>query len=104
MGFWLYVALFVPYTALVFVYGLGSPWYQSAIGRAFFLSKLALSLLTGFILSIFIFGRYAHLVEVRAGLLTLLGVAAWYQLATVLRIQWEKRRGPDCPQRRSTDI
>ena len=103
MGFWLYVALFVPYTGLVLVYGFGSPWWQSPIGRAFFLSKLALFLLTGFILSIFEFGRYPLLHEVRAGLLTLLGVAAWYQLVTVVRIQWEKRRNP-CPRRRATDI
>jgi hypothetical protein len=87
VGFWLYVALWLPYTALVFVYGIGSPWYSSAIGRAFFLSKLALCLLTSFILSIFLFGRYPWLEEVRAGLLTLLGVAAWYQLVAVLRIQ-----------------
>ena len=104
MGFWLYVALWLPYTALVFVYGIGSPWYRSSIGRAFFLSKLALCLLTSFILSIFIFGLYPLLEEVRAGLLTLLAVAAWYQLVAVLRIQHCKRRDPDAPRRRSTDI
>jgi hypothetical protein len=104
MGMWLYFALWVPYTALTFVYGLGSPWYASAIGRAFFLSKLALCLLTTFILSIFLFGRYEGLEEVRAGLLSLLAVAAWYQLIAVLRIQHCKRRNPDTPRRRSTDI
>jgi len=104
VAFWLYVALWLPYTALVFVYGLGSPWYTSSIGRAFFLSKLALCLLTTFILSVLIFGRYPWLEEVRAGLLTLLAVAAWYQLAAVLRIQHCKRRNPDTPRRRSIDI
>src|SRR5690349_13747543 len=58
MGFWLYMALWLPYTALVIVYGFGSPWYESPIGRAFFLSKLALFLLTTWILSVLEFGRY----------------------------------------------
>lgn len=104
MGFWMYVALWLPYTALVIVYGFGSPWYQSAIGRAFFLSKLALCLLTTFILSILIFGRYPFFQEVRAALLAVLAVAAWYQLITVLCIQHQRRRtNRDCPRRRSTD-
>jgi len=104
VGLWLYVALWLPYTALVFVYGLGSPWWREPIGRAFFLSKLALCLLTSFILSVFVFGRYPWLEEIRAALLAVLGVAAWYQLAAVVRIQHCKRRAPDKPRRRSTDI
>lgn len=104
MGLWLYVALWLPYTALVFVYGLGSPWWRAPIGRAFFLSKLALCLLTSFILSIFVFGRYPWRDEIRAALLAVLGVAAWYQLLAVLRLQRQKRRSRTSPHRRSTDL
>jgi len=103
MGVWLYVALWLPYTGLVLVYGLGSPWWREPIGRAFFLSKVALFLLTSFILSILIFGHYPWFRELRAALLAILCIAAWYQLAVVVGLQRNKRRTPDDPRRRSTD-
>lgn len=91
-AFWLYFAGWLPYTLHVFVYGFGSPWYRSEIGRAFFLSKLALCLVFSFVLTVFVFGQYPWLAEVRAILLGLVACAAWYQLSVTVRIQ--RRRPP----------
>ena len=102
-GFWLYLAVWLPYTLLVIIYGLGSPWYASPIGRAFWLSKLALSLLLTFVLTIWIFGQYPGLSEVRSALMVVLALGAWYQLAVVIRIQRAKRRDRDVNPPRSTD-
>lgn len=103
LGFWLYIFAWLPYTLIAIYYGLGSPWYESAIGRSFWFSKVALSLLLSFVLSVLIFGRYPWLEQIRAGLLTLMGVAAWYQFLTVRRIQREARANPDGHPRRRKD-
>lgn len=102
-AFWLYFAGWLPYTLHVFVYGFGSPWFRSEIGRAFFLSKLALCLVFSFVLTVFVFGQYDGLQVVRAVLLGTVAVAAWYQLSVVIRIQRKARRASPSPQRRSTD-
>lgn len=103
LGFWLYIFVWLPYTLLALYYGLGSPWYESAIGRAFWFSKVALSLLLSFVLSVVIFGRYPWLEQIRAGLLTCMGIAAWYQFLAVRRIQREAKDNPDGHQRRRPD-
>lgn len=103
-AFWLYFAGWLPYTLHVLVYGLGSPWYRSEIGRAFFLSKLALCLVFSFVLSVFIFGQYEGLLVVRAVLIGTVACAAWYQLSVTVRIQRRARLDLPCPRRRSTDI
>lgn len=96
--FW-YLIAWVPYTAILFYYGFGSPWYRSAIGRSLFLSKLALFLLLTFVLSIFVFGQYPGLEIVRSVLLSCLALAATYQLIVFRREQLRKRTDPPAPAR-----
>lgn len=103
-GFWLYLAAWLPYTLIVFYYGFGSPWWQTPIGRAFWFSKVALSLVLGFALSVLIFGRYSWLPEIRTAMMTLVILAAWYQFWAVRSLQRESRANPtEHPRRRKGD-
>jgi hypothetical protein len=103
-AFWLYFAGWLPYTLHVLVYGLGSPWWRSEIGRAFFLSKLALCLVFSLVLTVFLFGQYDGLPAVRAVLLGLVACAAWYQLSVTVRVQRRPHLDEASHRRRSTDV
>jgi len=104
LGMWLYVFVWLPYTLLTIFYGLSSPWYRSSIGRSLFLSKLALTLILSFVLSVLVFGRYPGYLAVRTSTLALVGCAAWYQFSVFVRVQHAAHCNPPHPRRRSTDL
>lgn len=51
-------AVAVPAHALVFVYGLGSPWYKSLLGVTIFTKWLSVALIFDYLISRRIFGEY----------------------------------------------
>lgn len=99
--FWLYFAAWVPFMGLTLLYGLGSPWWRSHIGRSLFLVKLSLAAVLTNVLAAFMFPGYAFQNEIRAVLIGLVVVAGWYQLSAFLSVQRQGKSG--APRRRATD-
>lgn len=91
-AFWLYFLAWLPYALYVVIYGFGSPWYQSRIGRGLLLTKLAIVLVLTNALIIITLGDYPAKDTVRGVLLGLVIVAAWYQLIAMVRILLAARR------------
>jgi hypothetical protein len=102
-AFWLYFLAWLPYTLYVLIYGFGSPWYQSRIGRGLLFTKTAIVLVLTNALIIIVFGDYSAKETVRGALIGMVAVGAWYQLFAMCRLQFTHRRDRSHPARRSTD-
>lgn len=100
-AFWAYFAAWLPYVLIIVVYGFGSPWYRSAIGRSLMLTKVAIVFVLTNVLAAYIFGEYPWRDAVRVLLIGCVVGAGVYQLATIIREQ----RVPvgQHPMRRCTD-
>lgn len=90
---WLVILTAPAQTAFVLIYGLGSPWYRSLLGRALFTKALGLALVVDLILVYRAFGDdYFARDAVRIGVFGLLLIGAWLQLVALLREKWAGRR------------
>jgi asparagine N-glycosylation enzyme membrane subunit Stt3 len=102
-AFWLYFLSWFFFLLYVLIYGIGSPWYQSLIGRALLLSNLAIVLVLTNALIVIVFGDYPAKETVRGVLLGLVIASAVYQLVALIRTRFPNRDTPDHKHRRSTD-
>lgn len=81
-------------TVFVLVYGLGSPWFRSVVGRALFTKALGLALLIDISIAYqFLGDDYALREVVRLSVFTLIAVGAWLQLGAL--VYERRRRGRD---------
>lgn len=80
-------------TAFILLYGLGSPWWRTLIGRALFTKALGLAALVDLALAYWIFGDdYAARDVVRVCVFGLILVGAWLQLLALLKEKWHARQ------------
>lgn len=78
-------------TAFILVYGFGSPWWRTLVGRALFTKALGLAMLVDIALAYQWLGDdYLLRDVVRVTVFGLIALGAWLQLVALLR---EKRRG-----------
>jgi len=91
LAFWLVLA-WIPYTAFVLLYGLGFPWWSTALGRSLLLSKGVIwLLLTHFLLRAWVGGYPGEGATVPLLVAGVIG-AGWTQLWFLART-WRKYRG-----------
>lgn len=100
--FWLYFVAWLAFLSLASIYGFGSPWYGSPVGRSLLLMKVAILAVLTHVLLLFVFGDYPGSNLVRFITLSGVTVIAWYQVVVWRGIQRAHRNG-DHPRRRSTD-
>lgn len=80
-----------PQTAFAIIYGLGSPWWRSPVGRALFTKALGLALLIDISLIYHWLGdNYALRDVVRLTVYSVIVVGAWLQFGALIH---EKRIG-----------
>lgn len=81
-------------TAFVILYGVGSPWWRSVVGRALFTKALALALLIDISVAYHFLGdNYALREVVRLSVFALIAIGTWLQLGAL--IYERRRRGRD---------
>lgn len=93
-------------TGFAIIYGFGSPWWRSLLGRALFTKALALALLIDIsLLYQWLGDDYALRDVVRLSVYTLIAVGAWMQLVALLKEKFQGRRDdadrfsrPDTPR------
>jgi hypothetical protein len=103
-SFWLYAAAWLPYTACLLLYGLRSPWWAGATGRAILALYAALTGVLTLALVARIFDIHGDLLDaLRFLLLGAVAVLGFVQLHTIVRLQRRDRDGHAHPHRRSTD-
>lgn len=80
-------------TAFILLYGLGSPWWRSLIGRALFTKALGLAAIVDLSLAYHWFGDNYFLRDpVRIGVFVVIAVGAWLQLTAFVKQRLERRR------------
>lgn len=88
-------------TAFILLYGFGSPWWKSLLGRALFTKALGLALLVDLALLYQFFGDdWWNRDGIRLGVYALIATGAWLQLAALVQQRRGMRRefGPE-PER-----
>lgn len=89
--FWVYLACFLPWAAVLVFYGLRSPWWSSPTGRTQFITYASLTVVLAFAVVVRLFA-FPHLLLVVLTVICLGGVCAAgvRQLVNVLRLQRRK--------------
>lgn len=90
----LYMAVAVPYTAFVLLYGFRSPWWATGMGRSLLLSKAVIAALAINAVLALYFGEYPGRDLVRAFVVGGAIIAGWSQLILLVL---EQRRDRRCP-------
>lgn len=102
--FWLYLATWAPFAACLAIYGFGSPWQETLVGRGLFRLYASLVAVLTLVLVVQIVDIPRPLVDVlRAVLLSFAALAGVGQLRAILRLQRERRCDDTCPRRRADD-
>lgn len=89
--FWLFFFSWLPYMLVVVIYGFGSPWWTTAIGRSLLLTKVVIVAILTNVLAWFILDNLWLYEQIRTALMVLVPVAGFYQLFAILRIQRKHR-------------
>lgn len=80
-------------TMFILIYGLGSPWWRSLLGRALFTKALGLALLVDIsVLYHFLGDEYVYRDVVRVTVFSLIAVGAWLQLMALIKEKYVARR------------
>lgn len=87
--FYIWLIAWAAFGRLVVIYGFGSPWRKSAIGRSLLPMKVALFLLFTWVLTIFLFGHYPASDLLRILCLSFVTFMALWQGRVWRRIQRE---------------
>lgn len=80
-------------TLFIVIYGFGSPWWRSLVGRALFTKALGLALLVDLSLLYHWLGDGYYLRDVvRLSVYALITAGAWLQLVALLKEKFQGRR------------
>jgi hypothetical protein len=86
-------------TAFILLYGFGSPWWRTLLGRALFTKALGLALLLDLALLFQVYeGSYAYRDAARLSVFSLIALGAWLQLAALIKERVETYRENKRPE------